>query len=886
MTKKHKGGILHRALLCLCVALCMLPGFSWRSARAGDLSRSIGAMTENHPNETTESGAGPGLSNSGAPSGDTVFFPPDGEPAHTPSEGNEIDDPDNLPPDETQLLTMAVGEYGSITVEAGQMFHIAVPVVLNANGQNHPSNRNADSPDVLPFSKDAHFTQYDQEIARLLASVDFTVVWDSPDASPFDVSGMTVMGQIVSNGTNRGYALIDGLGVREDAEPGEYHIPVSVGWRGNMPSAPEHVLNDVIRITVAPPQPKTRAVVWEDGLIVYSFDELRQAVTSGAYQTVYLGYDEINAGVIAYTDGSGIPVSKDLIVDGRDPQTGRTVRLVDYAGEVERQGLYANANNLSVTFRNLLATGQNWYGLLYGNGRSNIDLRFTNVNYTGRQMAHNVGANSTVTFTGCTVLITNVGTGAEHEVAETTGVAFSGTNHIERTGPQINSLFWLKGTGSHTIRVASGASVDLRTTDYMIYTDSSASTALVVDGSLRLTTTGGRGSLTYMDQYVNNLTISAGGSMIVSHQSAARPSLQVKSLSVDGELSVARASAPLPVLRLEVGGSVRFGDGSQIVLDNPGGRLIATYAGAASMTWTARVVNRHAGGALAGVWNNADLSPFTITLTATTGGGRVTATQGLQENNRGAAIDAVELTGQAIALMGDTRLVLDTSALSLDAIYGGQKTVSGTANNGAEIAVVEYEYTAGAGVGLPIQSRKTTSDGRFSLAEIPFDQPIGEKDRRVYAISDNDGLVSYTYRDVLPPIAPTMKIPAQLPFDSVPLSAEDQLIHRSDAGWQIAIEDLEQTVSTLSLYARIDAPLTTSSGDELIGGLVFVQDGQIQPLTADDLLIDRVYAEGTEEKRIIDWRENEGLMVHLSAFQGVADEAYTATITWSLVTGP
>lgn len=807
----------------------------------------------------------------------------------------------SLPPEaEKTPVSIVTGDYGPIKALPGDTIDIAIPIELLYEEQWYASNLDAQKPQPLPYHPDGTPMLYDQTIAALLDFVRVEVSRTPGQPLPFDIAEDQVQRDVISDGENHGYAVIRGVVVPENTTPGNYSLPVAIWWMQAVDAAEGAPQDDLqaehpqaqmqqaqITITVLPPAVSDpvpfAGVAWGDGVIVYSHADLRQALESGLYQTIYLGYSDANGGVIAYEDGKGIAIASSVTIDGIDPATGRQMQLTDWMGTQPRNGMYAKQGGLQITLRNMSITGYNWYGIVYGSDVAGVCLRFENIQFTGRQMAHNQGGGSSVIFSNCTIAITNVGSGGEEEVVETGDVTFYGDNTVRRTGPQDHSLFWLKN-GGHSLTIASGATVRLETTDYIIYTEGSANTRLDVQGALYVVTTGGRGSMTYDEQYIGSLSVSRGAVLDIRHENTVHATLKAASVSVMGTLSIHKAGSIYPTIRLENGGSLRF-DGD-ILLDNPGGCILRSRGGTASMTWIAPVINRYTGGSIAGSWNNADFASFTVSLQATGTGATVTAVSGLEQNGRGAAPEGPALSG-ALPLATDNRLILTAGALRLDDIYGGSRSVGGNAASGASVTVSEYTYTPELGAVQALQRTATSAQGgRFDTASAPFGTPIRASGTRVYATSDDGTIVCHTYAIPIASGPILLEVPDTLAFETARLSARDQIVARAIPDWRIVIEDTHGEGSTFRLYARIQAPLTSKSGDTLAGALAFTQSGTTTPLTDKDLMI----AEGTSidgvDTYVFRWPEGEGLQVHLPAFAGIPEEPYATTIEWTLVEGP
>lgn len=768
-------------------------------------------------------------------------------------------------------------------VVAGNTFDLQLYIDFSIGGYSHVTNKGLDTGESLSYAPGIDPLQrYDQGIASQIeyASLAFATEWGGSESLVLDYASLS--GQVIDGGINRGYAVISGLHVPDFVQPGDYTLMLKVFWRANVPLAGEQISYATIPYEVTAPAQEIAPLAgkpWGDGIIVYSHQELIDAVANTAYSTIYLGYSAENQGTIAYQKMQPMPIGRNLIIDGTDPLTGYRMRLQDWNSSNAQDGMYASVSGITVTFRHIDLTVQNYFGILYGTGQQNVQLQFVDVNARARQLAHNAGAGSAVTFTDSTVDVTNVGSGSEHEVLEAPNVLFYGHNTMTRTGPTDNSMFWLHGDSSLSFTVSSGASLALNTTNYMIFTGNSAATTVNLYGDLSLATAGPNGSVTYADQYIGKLVIHPEGSMTVQHNnSSTRPSLLARDLSVSGRLEIRRTSSASAVIRLESGGSFMADNPSLILLDNPGGSILRSL-GPATLRWSTPVINRYTGGNLVSVWNRQDLATFDSVYTLSGNNAVVQNVTYLDNEDRGAAVGAPVLSG-TLPLGLDSHLALGRAVLSLDTVYGGQTLVTGHAASGAALTITEYVYDGGQ-LGGMIQQQATVADSRFSVT---LPRAISLSGNRIYAISDDGVLISHTYQD--PQLSGPIfaKVPETLVFETTSLSSQDQLIQRVDPDWSIEVFDGGSNGFTL--FARIDEPLTASTGEQLKDGLVFAHDGQVQPLSPTEWPVYHQDNNSPGTTHTIRWQEEEGILTRLPAFEGVAGVPYSATIVWTLAVGP
>ena len=783
-----------------------------------------------------------------------------------------------------------IAEQPPLLVAPGRSLDITVPIRVFFMDQAYASNMDDVSAEIAPYmyGKDNRLPErYQQAVASLLAYA--TVSF--PEDAPFAVNKAELSADAVRDGLNYGYAVAKSVFIPSDTPLGVYTIPLSIEWMTNSPGSEPQRLDTTIEVQVTLPQYKSLA---GGGVLVHSYPELRQAIMDGA-ELIYLGFSDENQGTIVYTDNQGIAVNQDLTIDGinpEDPQQ-RRIQLTDYSKTAEAKDmLYAGKDGLTVTFQNLSYTGYNPYGMMNGNGMNNVTLHFENVDYTGRQMVHTTTDDSTVTFSNCNINLQGMSTGEAQELAETTGVTFYGNNNIERSSAAAYPLIRFTNAGPHNLHITKDATVDMknRLGWLMQYPPTvSADADLTVEGQLSVSAFGSGCLNSFNDtEYWNTLTISRGASMVLDHQFLDAATIQAKTLQLDGSLSVTRQSSGRSVIRIEPGGLFTLNDGARLYVEDPGTGIINCKTDAfATMRWNTRAVTVYNNNTdtPTGSWNNVDMSPFSVEFRLRYIGADKLVVTNLQDGGKGAAILGEKLDS-TLNMYYARKLAVGPSSLSLDKVRGSDQVVTGTADSGASVKVLEYEHASGQLGAILQQSSVSAQQGRFTTQTDPFAQPIGSPDRRVYAVSTYGPLVSTTYQDMLPEELEFEEVPLDLLLQTVPLSAKGRVIPRVDTDWQMEIYDPKNT--GFQLYAKLGTPLTSSSsGDVLENGLVFVEDGNIQPITIqNDSLIAHIEPGQQNAMQTLQWPADEGILGWLPALRGVADEEYTGVIHWSLVAGP
>lgn len=107
-------------------------------------------------------------------------------------------------------------------------------------------------------------------------------------------------------------------------------------------------------------------------------------------------------------------------------------------------------------------------------------------------------------------------------------------------------------------------------------------------------------------------------------------------------------------------------------------------------------------------------------------------------------------------------------------------------------------------------------------------------------------------------------------FPQVRLSRVEQLVE-AEKSWSLSV----QTQGSGQLYVQLASALQTAQGDML--PLLYATPGQPpQPLVEGEML----HVTTLDAPQTITWAQNEGLMLMIPSYTGVAREPYTATLQW------
>lgn len=642
----------------------------------------------------------------------------------------------------------------------------------------------------------------------------------------------------------------------------------------------------------------------EGGIIVFTIDELRTAITAGN-ELIYLGYNDgtediyqgqtVNNGSIA-ASGAGCPVPSSvssLKIIGRDPYNGKRVTFSDWTGLAQLNSIYPTAASQTITLYDMTINGINYYGTMAGNDKSNTTLIYDTISYTGPQTAYNRGTGSIVIYRDTDITLQKSSSAPAQEAAEVPNVRLEGAVNISHD--DTDAVFWLTGS-PNSLTVASGADVNITTTNYFIYCEATNVDVDII-GSLTLTVNGdGAESFFQSSGKYANLNIPSGGSLIYTHNRIGTSwygSLRTNNATVDGTLIIRRSTTTTSNSTLEVasGCTLTIGPSAYVELSNSNGPVLSSASGTSTCNISTSIINRYedASDTPTNVWNNAELSAFTISMSlkSSASNNMVNIITGLNESNKGDALGAVVLANISPVHMGnDRKLVLGSAGrVTMPKLLSGTYWFAGEGPSGAVLQATEVAMAGGVMQSTLQRSGSTICEGgTYSFETAAFDSPLQSQNSRVYVQAQSGGLVYYTYADVTPGIPEIVSIPSTLAFEIVPLSSKAQIIGRQNPNWQMEVYDPRGEDDSYRLCVSIDAPLTgQTTGDTLDGALVYVGATQLTPLSSTQLPVATKRGVEGQTTYTHQWAADMGLLVALPAFTGISGESYQTEMRWTLV---
>lgn len=297
-------------------------------------------------------------------------------------------------------------------------------------------------------------------------------------------------------------------------------------------------------------------------------------------------------------------------------------------------------------------------------------------------------------------------------------------------------------------------------------------------------------------------------------------------------------------------------------------------AGTGKISITTQALNRWSSGNKY-VWNNKDLSPFTVSAVMSAAGGTNSFSTGLSNGGLGAAHGAVALNQTNCNFHGSQRIVFGQFSLSINDVYAGKSTVTGSTSGGTT-TVSEYVYQNNT-LGSMLQSKQASGSYQATM-----DTPISPNSR-VYAKSLSGDLEAHTYTDSILSCF-LYDVPETLDFGVVAVSGHARWVNRVDTNWTISVMDMRDT-GGWELYASATA-FTAPGCSELDGGLMFVSGSASNSLLGSNVLIQTNPTGPHDDIVDVNWPAEEGLRMYLEPFAGEPGAAYSATISWTLSVGP
>ncbi len=607
---------------------------------------------------------------------------------------------------------------------------------------------------------------------------------------------------------------------------------------------------------------------------VTTFPEFKAAVEDADSTEIFLLND------IAFSGGIKIPVAKKtLVIDGN----GHTITDNNSSSYTDALYVPAGAGTLSVTVKNAVWSGRNYYGVVcvYDDAaNANVTVILENISYRGPQMIYN--RYGTTKIVGCNVSIEKNGASASpQEFAEANRLIFSGVTKISSQTAS-NAVIWFPFASS-ALTVEENASLTVDAPDtYLIYSDSAAKPTLsfLANSKTQISVKSGLFYAAGASAHIaSSCVVNAGASF----SATATANNGVPLFKCAGELTVHKnasfhlimpAKGTSPLLYFSAAAKVSFTEPKSILLYSTGGKVFSFAAGSTSTPnkihvnankinfWTsAKTPFASAGG--------FDDVPFTaigkqdgenVTVEETlSSSAYLAAESNLVAGDGGYPLSAANFDLLKAAVFSAGKLPLYT-----DRITDISAAVTGTTEAGAAI-----EGTAG---NATLQAT-ADENGDFS-APLSEKAAVGETavikaNKNFLTVSETlivQGSVSITY---LPDI----------PFNAFAAPRRTANVLRENPDWHLELTDTRPNGGDWRLYVTLETPLQ-SDGNAIENAVTFVENASVSALSSVPLIV-KEGVSSAAGKIILSWKEAEGILLSLSETEIYRKGKYSATLKWN-----
>lgn len=611
--------------------------------------------------------------------------------------------------------------------------------------------------------------------------------------------------------------------------------------------------------------------------IVYSFDELKSAITDANTTEIQLGGD------IAFSSGGVvIPRNKgDMVLDGRG------FKITDYNSSSSGDCIRFSdtlSSPMKFTVKDIVWSGRNYFGIIYfpsGSNMSNMTFVLDNVDYTGLQAVyHRAGITRLV---NSRFIISENGTGRTvNELCETNSLFVEGKVDVNCTG-SVNAVVWLCNSNSaFTVEENSVLTVKAPGT-YMFYADGSAINMTLKKNSVTdISTYKGlfnvvSSSLHMASPFV--LEENASFSAIQEIQNPAGvPSFQCYNAFTLKKGSMFFLAAPsygnLPLLYFAQTATVTFDNPGSVVLYNNGGKAIAFRTGSTAapnvITIDAELMN---------VWNIA-----TAPLNSAGGFEDIpsTAFQKADGGNINATVRAtssVMVSVESNITEGDkgfpmsTLNILDKQVVSIGTLPVAIETISDRAEivKGATMPKAKVRFA------FDGTMQETAADGQGNF-EISLSVPLPAGIETETSV--NWMFLTKTIKKAVAGSVSITHLP-DLKFNKFAVPYRRGIVNRKAADWYVEVTDTREAGGNWYLYAFITVPLT--HGSDTLDDAVILRESEIDKIIAKiPVLIKQGWWETPPKITKIVWTEVEGFLLKVDPNYMYNAGKYVTIMEWVL----
>ncbi len=621
-------------------------------------------------------------------------------------------------------------------------------------------------------------------------------------------------------------------------------------------------------------------IIDSETVVVYDYNELKAVLEEdNTYNLIYFGAD------ITLTGGISIRASKPKItIDGTYNNIKYT--YTDYNSSAASQTIYINsASNMNITVQNINVIGRNYYGIICVfdiSSLSNVVVNYTNVNYTGPQMAFN--PYSSLNITDCDINIIP-STSPAHEVAETRNVTLGGTVNIHSVTTYA-SIFWFRNVVGGVypfLNVLPNSNISITSENRYLYHVSSATYINMSFGENSVTNIDTATGVGYDDgDRTQNVLINTSAVLEIEQRQ------QFGSTStwcITGEFKMNSGSSLKMVSNYTGATSNRclefIGTNASLNLNNP--RSVVLYNAGANAIYSRNTINYSLNipqynrwltvtpyASAGGIHDIPNYSWYKLenTNNLTVTGTITTTTTTISSINLTPSEEAM-LPALSNFLLNNTRVLsIGRLSLTINPITDLSSDISGTTipNADVKISYNGSDYYA-----------QADNNGDFIYSYSP-PLPIGTE---ISFVSNLANSFLYRFRTVeiiYPGDLTIISATNQAIFSTTPFQYSPTLCNPT-IPIEVIVEDSRITPTVWNLYASISHELINEKGNVLTDGLVYLGNSNMTVLSSTPTLV--YTSDGVTTGQIqVNWPIDEGILLQLNIVPIVVKTTYKTDINW------
>ncbi len=606
---------------------------------------------------------------------------------------------------------------------------------------------------------------------------------------------------------------------------------------------------------------------------VTDFAQLKSAVEDSETTEILIDGD------ITFSGGIKIPIAKkSLTIDGG----GHTITDNNSSAYTDAIYVPSGAGSLSVTVKNAVWNGRNYYGVVCvydDTANANVITTLDNITYTGPQMIYN--RYGTTIVKDCTVSIEKNGASASsQEFCEGNRLVLSGkvTLTSATTG---TAVIWFPFAGS-AFTVEDNADVTITAlSTYMFYTDSAAkpvfkfgansTTKITVkngmfyasgtgahiatscdigeNATLRVEATANNGVPLF--KCINSFTVQENGSVFLI--------MPIKGNS--------------PLLYFSTAAKLTLTSPKNVLFYSNGAKIVSFATGSASAPNSATLSANQING-----WTTAK-TPYDSAggfddmpsiATRKKDGSNVEITQTLSssaalsvQSNIADGDEGYPVTTANFDLTKLSVLSLGAIPLSVDKVTDISTVVSGATDPNASVEYVDS---------LQSVSGKADDEGVFSVA-LTQKPKVGD----VATIRANANFLTTSTTVTVQGSVSITSLP-DIPFGAIAVPKNSATPKRIDPNWQLVLTDTRPQGGSWQLYLVLQSPLQ-SGGNVISNAVTFTDDTSTSVLTEERILVKQGTSQ-TSGTIPVSWQEAQGVLLNLSDTEIYEKGEYFATLAW------